>query len=337
MRYETQPDICISHFLHIDLVPAVDISSILPVHKIQRVIHSSDEDVPAPEISSVGPVPNIEPTFYSSDEDDPAIIVQSDVSDIVPTSDDDFVQVGVLKPIVAENSVKRVEDISSTTHSEKSIRRERGFDFYVDQHGWEKFVVTNGAKVILSRGWTDFVNDASMQASELLEFVMTCTSYEPNKPLCFRIRFSGVTRHEEGDTFARKVQNFKRQEIRDKLKFRTPSAVATEIHTKADLVAIRAGNENSRPERKLFGKMKYEAMKENDNCKDPLWDLEKERRKEFRSGERYIRLFSITPFHVVTFSDEQIRILQLLHENKFQLTAHIDATGTLVQEIPGLE
>ncbi|CAG7829015.1 unnamed protein product, partial [Allacma fusca] len=101
--------------------------------------------------------------------------------------------------------------------------------------------------------------------------------------------------------------------------------------------AILAGNENTRPERRLFGKMKYELNKEGDNCADPYWDLVEECKRERTSGQRFIRLLSNLPFYALMYSDEQANIIDALHYYKQPVIAHFDATGTLVQEIPDLE
>ncbi|CAG7828428.1 unnamed protein product, partial [Allacma fusca] len=67
-----------------------------------------------------------------------------------------------------------------------------------------------------------------------------------------------------------------------KLKFRTASTVASEMHDNADMEAIRRDNENTLPERKLFPKMKDEKMSECENNPGPMWDLEMDRRRETR-------------------------------------------------------
>ncbi|CAG7720880.1 unnamed protein product, partial [Allacma fusca] len=260
---------------------------------------------------------------------------------------------------------------SSTGSSSKKITVSETpsiISFQLDSADWKRFLKTNGKTVSLLRGWTDLVNDAFANRNNkcvlrfakrrfnpkshvaylyaqgrckhqqhFMKFILKCKSYDPLEPLCFKMRCFGTQQHDDGDMFARKVQNFKRTAIKDKLKFRTASLVATEMHANADMEAVRQGNENTRPERKLFRKMKYEKMSECDNHSDPMWDLEIERRRESRSDDRFIRMLSICPFHIVTFSDGQLGILRLLHAKRFPVIAHIDATGTLIQEIPDLD
>ncbi|CAG7832128.1 unnamed protein product [Allacma fusca] len=180
------------------------------------------------------------------------------------------------------------------------------YNFEVDNVGWSRFVGFADGKDNLLRGWTDFVNEAFAAVNKFcvlvfiktrftptskesyiytqghckhpkcMHFIMQCKRNNTGSPLKFTARCYGGFFHSEIDIFSRKFQNYRREDVKKRLAHQTPAAVATEIHRDVDMEAILAGNENTRPEQRLFGKMKYELNKEGDNCADPYWDLVEE-------------------------------------------------------------
>ena len=60
------------------------------------------------------------------------------------------------------------------------------------------------------------------------------------------------------------------------------------------------------------------------------WELEK------KEGTSYIRQFSEIPFQVTFFMDEQIEMVKLLRASGHPIIAHVDSTGKLIKQIPGV-
>ncbi|CAG7828811.1 unnamed protein product, partial [Allacma fusca] len=200
------------------------------------------------------------------------------------------------------------------------IQQSQDLDTLEDYTSWEL-----PATIHIQKGWTDFFRDeigkivpqcgitfechkvyhsttshfhasGYCKAKDCISFVLTGAAPPTEvEPMCVSMIITGVCRHKYGESFRTRIQNHKRDEVKLKLVTATSASIATELHRKADMIAVNGGNMTSLPARKLLRQMRYEMNVKADFSKEPLHDLQLMVQKDTQDKFPFIRFYASVP------------------------------------------